>query len=218
MLTTILVGVVLLLFGIAFCFYGYKAFMVLLPVVGFIVGFYVGAQAMQIALDEGFLATILSVAVGLVSGVIGAFASYLFFIFGIILVSGIVGFAVSAGILDLLGVDPSCIASLIGLASAIAAVWLTVRLKLVRYVLIGFTAILGADAIILSLLLFFNRITVEQLTSPLGTISPILRESPVYIILLIALFGAGVYVQYVASRDFNFEDIKLFERWSAANR
>ena len=113
MLTTILVGVVLLLFGIAFCFYGYKAFMVLLPVVGFIVGFYVGAQAMQIALDEGFLATILSVAVGLVSGVIGAFASYLFFIFGIILISGIVGFAVSAGILDLLGVESrtSCFSS-----------------------------------------------------------------------------------------------------------
>jgi hypothetical protein len=218
MLTTILVGIVLLLLGIAFCFYGYKAFMVLLPVVGFIAGFYVGAQAMQIALNEGFLATTLSVVVGLGSGIIGAFASYLFFIFGIIMVSGIVGFAIAAGIMDLFSLDSGCIASLIGLASAGGAVWLTVRYKLVRYVLIVFTAILGADAIILSLLVFFNRISVEQLASPLGTISPILRESPLYIILFVALFGAGVYIQFVASRDFNFEDIKLFERWSAANR
>lgn len=218
MLTTILAGVVLLLLGIAFCFYGYKAFMVLLPVVGFIAGFYVGAQAMQIALNEGFLATTLSVVVGLGSGIIGAFASYLFFIFGIIMVSGIVGFALAAGIMALFNLDSGCIASLIGLASAIGAVWLTVRYKLVRYVLIVFTAILGADAIILSLLVFFNRISVEQLASPLGTISPILKESPLYIILFIALFGAGVYIQFVASRDFNFEDIKLFERWSAANR
>jgi hypothetical protein len=85
-------------------------------------------------------------------------------------------------------------------------------------VLIVITAILGANTIILSLLLFFNRISVEQIVSPLGTISPILKESPLYIILFLALFGAGVYVQFLASRDFDFENIKIFERWSAANR
>jgi hypothetical protein len=92
------------------------------------------------------------------------------------------------------------------------------KYKLVRYVLIVITAFLGADLIILSVLLFFNRISVEQITSPLGTISPVLTESPLYIVLLLALFGAGVYVQYLASRDFDFENIKIFDRWSAANR
>jgi hypothetical protein len=218
MLTTILIGIVLLAFGIAFCFFGFRAFLVLLPIIGFIAGFYIGAEAMQIALNEGFLATSLSIIVGLGAGIIGAFASYVFMILGIVLVAGILGFAVAAGVLELLGLDTGCISSLVGLASAVAAVWLTMRYKLVRYVLIVITAVLGANAIILSLLLFFNRITVEQIVSPLGTISPILKESPLYIILFLALFGAGVYVQFLASRDFNFEDIKLFERWSAANR
>jgi hypothetical protein len=192
--------------------------MILLPIIGFIAGFYIGAQAMQITLNEGFLATTLSLVVGLGAGIIGAFASYLFFIFAIILVAGILGFAVIAGIFDLLEIDNNCIASLVGLASAIGTVWLTMRYKLVRYVLIVFTAIIGADAIILSVLLFFNRITLEQIVSPVGIIAPILRESPLYIILFLGLFGAGVYVQYLASRDFDFENIKLFERWSAANR
>jgi hypothetical protein len=187
-------------------------------VIGFIAGFYAGAQAMQIALDEGFLATALSVLVGLGAGILGAIGAYIIFIMGIILISGIVGFAVTAGIFDLLGIDNGCIASLVGLATAAGAVWLTWRYKLVRYVLIVFTAIIGADAIILSVLLFFNRITLEEIMAPGGIFAPVFKSSPLYIILFLALFGAGVYVQWVASRDFNFEDIKLFERWSAANR
>lgn len=218
MLTTILIGIILLAIGIAFCFYGYRTFLIFLPIMGFIAGFYIGAQAMQIALNEGFLATALSLIVGLVSGVIGAFASYVFMIIGIVLVAGILGFAIAAGVLSLLGLDPGCIAFLVGLGSAGAVVWLTMRYKLVRYVLIVITAVLGANAILLSALLFLNRITVEQIVSPSGTISPILTDSPLYILLLVALFGAGVYVQFVASRNFDFEDIKIFERWSAANR
>ena len=54
MLTTILVGIILLAFGIAFTFYGFRAFLILLPIIGFISGFYIGAEAMQIALNESF--------------------------------------------------------------------------------------------------------------------------------------------------------------------
>lgn len=128
------------------------------------------------------------------------------------------GFAIMAGIMDLLGIDTSCLSALVGLASAVVAVWLTMKYKLVRYVLIVITAFLGADLIILSVLLFFNRISVEQITSPLGTFSPVLSESPLYIFLLLVLFGAGVYIQYLASGDFDFENIKIFDRWGAANR
>jgi hypothetical protein len=218
MLVTILVGVVLLAFGIAFCFYGFRAFLILLPIVGFIVGFYVGAQAMQIALNEGFLSSALSIIVGLGAGAIGAFASYVFVIMGLVLVVGILGFGVTAAILELLGLDTGCIASLVGLASAIAAVWLSFRYQLFRYLVIISTALLGASNIVLAVLLIFNQITLEQFTSPNGTISPIIRESPIYILLMVALFGAGIYIQVIASRNFNFEDIKIFERWSATNR
>jgi len=218
MLTTILVGLILLAFGIAFTFYGFRAFLVLLPIIGFIGGFYIGAQAMQIALNETFLATLLSIIVGLVAGVIGAFASYLFMMFAIILVAGIMGFAIAAGVLDLLGLDTGCIGFLVGLGSAGAAVWLTMRYKLVRYVLIVMTAILGANAILLSVLLFLNRVTVEQITSPSGTIAPVIQNPTLYILLFLGLVIAGIYVQFIASRDFDFENIKIFERWSAANR
>lgn len=218
MFTTILVGIIMLAVGIAFCFYGYRTFMIFLPILGFIVGFYVGAQAMQIAMDQGFLATTLSIVVGLVSGVIGAFAAYVFFIIGVILLAGTLGFALAAGILHLFGMEPGCIAFLVGLAIAGAAVWLTWRYQLMRYVLIFMTAFLGADLIVLSILLLFSRITLDAITSPTGTFTPILTESYLYILVFLVLLGAGIYVQFRASRDFNFEDVKIFERWSASNR
>jgi hypothetical protein len=218
MLTTILVGLVLLAFGVAFCFYGFRAFMIFLPVMGFIAGFYIGAQAIQIAMDQGFLATTLSVVFGLLGGVIGAFASYVFFIIGIVLVAGILGFAVAAAIMNLLNLEPGCIAPLLGLGSAGAAVWATMRYKLIRYVLILITAVLGANAILLSVLLFLGRVSVEDIVSPMGTVAPVLSNSTLYIILFVVLVGAGIYVQFLASRDFDFDNIKIFERWSAANR
>ena len=218
MLTTIIVSLILLAFGIAFCFYGFRAFLLLLPVMGFISGFYVGAQAIQIAMDQGFFATTLGIIFGLLGGIIGAFAAYMFLILGIVLAAAILGFAVAAGVLNLFNIDPGCIAALIGLGSAGAAVWLTWRNRLVRYVVILITAVLGANAIILSVLLFLNRIELADIVSPLGTVSPILNDSPLYIIVFVVLFGAGVYVQYLASREFDFENIKVFERWSATNR
>ena len=218
MLTTILLGLILLAFGIAFCFYGFRTFVVLLPIIGFIAGFYTGAQAIQIAMDQGFLATTLSIVFGLLGGVIGAFASYVFFIIGVVLVAGVLGFAVAAAILSLFDLDPGCIAALFGLGTAGAAVWLTMRYKLVRYVLILMTAVLGANAIVLSVLLFLSRVSVEDIVSPVGTVAPILTESPLYILVFLALLVAGIYVQFIASRDFDFENIKIFERWRPTNR
>lgn len=218
MLTTILLGLILFAFGIAFCFYGFRTFLVLLPIIGFIAGFYIGAQAIQIAMDQGFLATTLGIVFGLLGGVIGAFASYVFFIIGIVLVAGFLGFAVAAAILNLFDLDPGCIAALVGLGTAGAAVWLTMRYKLVRYVLILMTAVLGTNAIMLSVLLFLNRVSVEDIVSPVGTVAPILTESPLYILVFLALLVAGSYVQFIASRDFDFENIKIYERWSPTNR
>ena len=45
-----------------------------------------------------------------------------------------------------------------------------------------------------------------------------MTDLPLCILLFLVLLGAGVYVQFLASRDFDFENVKNFERWSAANQ
>lgn len=62
--------------------------------------------------------------VGIGAGVVGAFASYFLMMPGV-LAAGIMGFAITAGIMNLLGIDNSYLSSLVGSASAVIAVWLT---------------------------------------------------------------------------------------------
>lgn len=71
-LEQILVGILALLVGAAFCFSGIKWFMVLLPIWGFLVGFTFGANAIfYIAgADHGFFADALAIVSGLVVGVL----------------------------------------------------------------------------------------------------------------------------------------------------
>jgi hypothetical protein len=170
---------------------------------------------MKFVLDEGIIATTMSLVVGLVLGIIGAIGAYFFLIFAVAIIAGLAGYAIAAGILPLFGLESGCIAFLIGLATAFGTAWLTVRYELTRYVLVIFTAILGAITIVLSILLFFNRITTDQILGPAGIIGPILKESPFFIVLMLVLIGGGIYIQMILSRDYDFAGLKLFGRKEA---
>ncbi len=50
-------GLIALTFGLVVIFGGYRLFLVLLPIWGFFVGFYVGAQTIQVIFDVGFYCT-----------------------------------------------------------------------------------------------------------------------------------------------------------------
>ena len=73
-------GLIGILFGLALCFAGYRLFLFLLPVWGFVFGLALGAQTIQALLGQAFLATVTSWVVGLIVGVVFAVLSYLFYI------------------------------------------------------------------------------------------------------------------------------------------
>ena len=71
-------GLIGILFGLAVCFVGYRLFLVLLPIWGFVFGLVLGAQTIQALFGEAFLATVTSWVVGFIVGGIFAVLSYLF--------------------------------------------------------------------------------------------------------------------------------------------
>src|SRR5262245_39452779 len=75
-LEQILVGIVAIVIGLAWAFYGFKAFIILLPIWAFLVGFAAGASWLQELFGEGFFATITSCVGGLVGGGRPAAMSY----------------------------------------------------------------------------------------------------------------------------------------------
>lgn len=65
-----------LLYGLGLTFFGYRLFLFLLPIWGFVFGFVFGAQSLQALLGESFLVSVTSWIVGFVVGALFAILSY----------------------------------------------------------------------------------------------------------------------------------------------
>ena len=64
MISTLLLVVLAALLGLAFCFVGYRFFLVMLPIWGFFAGFWIGAYGTSLLLGTGFLGTTIALVVG----------------------------------------------------------------------------------------------------------------------------------------------------------
>ena len=91
----LLVGLLALAIGLAFAFYGFKLFLILLPIWGFFAGFLIGAELISSLLggaDAGFLATVTGWVVGFILGLVFAVLSYLYYWVAVILLGGFLGY------------------------------------------------------------------------------------------------------------------------------
>jgi hypothetical protein len=102
----LLVGVVGIVIGTLVAAFGARVFFALLPAFGFVAGFLLGAEAVGLALGEGFLATVAGWVAGLLLGFALAVLAGLWFWAGIVILSGAFGWALASGILVALGVEP----------------------------------------------------------------------------------------------------------------
>ena len=75
--------VIALAVGTAIAFNGYRWFIILLPIVGFVFGFGLGAQTMQAIFGQELFATVASWVVGLFVAAIFAVLSYFFYFIGV---------------------------------------------------------------------------------------------------------------------------------------
>ena len=105
----LLVGLLALAIGLAFAFYGFKLFLILLPIWGFFAGFLIGANLIASLLggaDAGFLATVTGWVVGFILGLVFAVLSYLYYWVAVILLGGFLGYELTYGVLDWLNIFP----------------------------------------------------------------------------------------------------------------
>jgi hypothetical protein len=213
MLTTIVISIFALLLGLAICFVGYRLFLVFLPIWGFFAGFYIGALATSNLFGGGFLADITGLVVGVIIGLIAGILSYLFYLVGVVIVAGVIGWIAGTGLMTALGFDPGLVITLVGLAFAVGLIILTVIFNLQKYAIIGITSILGADLLVLSGLLLFNRVSVEQLQAGSNLVEPILQSSWFAWLVWAVLAVTGIVVQIRANRTFTFTRERYVEAW-----
>ncbi len=204
-------GLIALLFGLVVVFSGYRLFLVLLPIWGFFVGFFLGAQTIQWILNENLLATVTSWAVGFIVGAIFAILSYLFYFIAVGIISFSLGYGAAYAVLAWIGMESAefliwLIAVVVGVAVALVVYYFNIQ----KYAIIVATAVGGTGLIIFTLLALFSGMgPIELMLDPVRTA---IDESFWWLLFFIVVAGLGIIGQIQSSRDFEAES---YDRYAA---
>ena len=205
-LTLACAGVIGTVFGLLLAFFGYRLFLVLLPIWGFFFGLFLGADTMHYLFGYGFLATITSWVVGFVVGGIFAVLSYFFYMAAVAVVAGSLGYFAVIAIWLALGLSTGFLAWLVAIIVAAAFIIVTFAFNLQKWVIMISTAILGTAATFGTIILLFNP-AAKLLENP---VKLFLSQSWFMTLIAIVMVVAGVVVQYQQNRNFTIES---YNRW-----
>lgn len=208
---TLCVSILALLLGLAALFAGYRFFLLLLPIWGFFAGFFISVSAVTVLFGDGFLATVLGWAVGFIVGLIFAVLSYLFYIAGVAILAGSIGYALGAGLMYAIFNDPTVLAFAVGLVAAVIVAAGTILLNLQKWVIIALTAIGGATALFVSAMLLFNVIELSDLGG--NPVRAVIDGSWFWFLIWIVLVAVGFAAQSVTTRTYVLVEPESGRSW-----
>lgn len=193
------IGLLGILIGLAFVFWGFRLFLILLPIWGFFAGFLFGASVVHTFMGENlpFLATTLGWVVGFVLGIVFAVLSYLYYWFAIVFIGASIGYAGGLGLLHWLGNGgDNFMGFLFGLIGAIIVAAIVVVLRLPKYLAIVLTAIGGAAATVTGVALILKQVTLEELGGgSMGSLAAVNDLPWLWGLAGVVLAGVGIAYQ-----------------------
>lgn len=193
----LLVGLSGIVIGSLVALFGVRVFFLLLPVWGFLAGFALGAQGVASLLDEGFLVTILGWGAGLAVGVLFAILAGLWFWASILILAGTVGWALVAGLLVALGMEPGLLVFLAGLAGAAALVVLAIVIDAPALYVAVLTSFGGAAFAVTGALVVLGRVELGSLD---GGVVAAMRSYPLAFLAWLGLSGLALGYQLLEAR------------------
>ena len=200
----VLIGVFALAIGLGLVFRGFKLFMLILPLLGFIGGFMLGAGLVEALFGDGFFATITSWAGGFIFGLVLAVLSYLYYWLAVGVLGGFIGYQLTLGVLAWIGfsetgVIPILIAFVVALAVGVAFLFFNMP----TVVAIVGTAIAGAGLAVAGAALALGLAPEEGLVDGVFGLYASEDLGWVGIVLLAGLALGGMVVQ---ARDLTPDD------------
>ena len=196
-------AIIALAFAAAVCFAGYRLFLVLLPIWGFVFGFGLGAQAIQAITNGNFLGDVTSWVVGLVVAVIFAVLSYLFYFIAIALFSFSAGYGLGVGLMAAIGSEFGLINFIVGVVVGVGLAFVVLRFNIQKWVIILATSIGGALA--MAGVVLFGMPGMSTAVVDMDVIAQALRSTPLLMVLALVAAVAGVVVQFRSTRSWSFE-------------
>ena len=212
-MATVLAVLFAAILGLAFLLWGYRIFLVMLPIWGFFAGFWLGAAGIALFLGQGFLATVTGWVVGFILGVIGAVLSYLFYGGFVLIVAAMVGAGLASTILTAMGITTGWIIAIVALVTAAIVAVATLVFNLQKYVIILLTSLGGADLIVLAGMLLFGVVTLTDVQGGGNLLTPVFKESWLAVLAWVVLAVVGFFRQVRTNRAFTFERDAYVEAW-----
>ena len=212
MFATILIVLFAALVGIAALLWGYRIFLVLLPIWGFFAGVWLGVTGTTMVLGESFLWTVTGLIIGVIFGLVAAVLSYLFYTIGVAIFAAAIGAMLGSALMGALGFDPGLLTTLVTIASAILVAVLALIWNLQKYVITILTAIGGAALLVISVLLLFGQVSLPQVQAG-NLLEPIFSSSRIWILAWLVLFVVGVVFQIRRDREYQFSKEQYIENW-----
>jgi len=199
-----LIGALILLAGAAFCFAGYRFFRILIAIWGFFAGFNLGTAAMTALFSNAFLQTTTGIVLGLVLGLVFAVLAYFFYYFADVLLGATAGYDLGSGFIGAIGLNnPGFIAVIVGVVLAVVFAFLILILNLPKLLIMVFTALGGAVAMLAGLLILLGQAKVAYLQY--GDAVALVRASWFWSIIAIALAVVGFLVQWRTMQEYTLE-------------
>jgi hypothetical protein len=196
----ILIGILLVLIGLAVGFFGLRFWFILLPIFGAVTGFFIGARAVQDLFGQGFLATTTSWIVGIVLAIGLALLSWFIWYAGAIIMAAAVGASIFTGVLHALFTNPWGVTLfIVALVGAIIFAAIALWLNLPIYIVIVNSALGGASLAVAGVLTLMGTITVSELAN--GATVAVVDESRfqsagwLWVLLWIIVAVAGIFFQ-----------------------
>jgi len=196
-------AVIALFVGVAICFGGYRWFILLLPIFGFVFGFGLGLDTMQSLFGTGMFATVTGWVVGFIVALIFAVLSYLFYFIGVALLGGALGYAIGVGFMGLIGIDPGFLSWVVGMILGIIFAVATIALNLQKWVIVAATSFGGAGVIIGTFLMVFGVIPPTAFGS--GAVKAAIADSWFWLLGFLALWILGLAAQVFTGRSYQIE-------------
>ena len=189
----LLMAILALVIGLAFCFGGWRFFLLLLPIWGFVVGFGLGTEAMRSLFGDGTFATVTSWIVGFVIAVVFAVLSYLYYYAAIAILAGAVGYSLGASAWGIIGNEQGVIAFVIGLAVGVVFAIAVLALNVPRYLVIVLTGLGGAAVVLEGWFLLIGKLPTDNTTW--WMVGQLIKDSWFYLIVWAVIAAAGILAQ-----------------------
>ena len=194
---TVTLGVLAIVAGVVFCFRGYGALRVIIPIWAAFAGFYLGAGLVANNDDGVLLSSPTGWIVGLVVGLLFAALAYAYYAVAVVISMAAAGFTLGSSAVIALGLSWNWVVVLAGVAVGVALAALAIITDLPMVLLVVVSAIAGASAIIFGVLMVSGALVSDRIDS--AEVSAQLTDRWWLYIVYVVLAAIGIVSQMRAA-------------------